>query len=101
MKELLISFILIILAVWLVGINVAAAITVIYDKFLSKKPRGSVMRIPEKSFVRFSMLGGGYGTLFAMFLIWHKTKSHNLLLFKIFLFALLWTVAILAVLKYF
>ena len=44
-------------------INLIAMIVVLYDKIISKKPRGSIRRIPEKTFVRFSMLGGGIGTL--------------------------------------
>lgn len=80
-------------------INLIAAIIVIYDKSISKLPRGSIRRIPEKTFVRFSMLGGGIGTLLTMFLIRHKTKEHMGLLAKIAFFATLWCIALLWIVK--
>ena len=101
MVELILNFLVIMLWIWLLLINVTAAIVVVIDKHLSKKTRGSVRRVPEKSFVRFSMLGGGFGTLGAMLIIRHKTKSHDFLLLKIAFFALLWAVAIILILKYF
>lgn len=101
MGELIFAFLFFMLGIWLLFINLAAAIIVAVDKHLSKKPRGSVRRVPEKSFVMLSALGGGCGTLLLMFLIRHKTRSHNLLLLKISLFTALWAVLILAILKYF
>lgn len=80
-------------------VNLIAAIVVIYDKSISKLPRGSIRRIPEKAFVRFSMLGGGIGTLLTMFLIRHKTKEHMGLLAKIAFFATLWCIALLWIVK--
>lgn len=80
-------------------INLIAAGVVIYDKSISRLPRGSIRRIPEKTFVRFSMLGGGIGTLFAMFLIRHKTKEHMGLLAKIAFFATLWCILLLWIVK--
>lgn len=76
-------------------INLIAVITVLYDKSISKLPRGSIRRIPEKRFVQFSILGGGIGTLLAMFLIRHKTKEHMGLLAKIAFFATVWCIAVL------
>nr|MBQ5811951.1 DUF1294 domain-containing protein [Clostridia bacterium] len=100
MAELFIKFAVILLGVWLVGINISGFLIAAYDKHISKKPRGSVMRVPEKAFVRISALGGGIGTLFAMFLLHHKTKSHNILLVKISLFTAVWAILILLALKY-
>lgn len=100
MIEIVLKFIYIMLGMWLVAINIAAAGIVIYDKHISKLPRGSIRRIPEKAFVTFSALGGGFGTLATMFLIRHKTKSHDLLLLKIAAFAVLWAAILLLFLKY-
>lgn len=95
MKEYLLYGFLICFAL----VNLIAMIVVIYDKSISKLPRGSIRRIPEKTFVRFSMFGGGLGTLLTMFLIRHKTKEHMGLLAKIALFTTLWCIAILWVVK--
>lgn len=100
MAELLIKFSTVLLGVWLCGINVSGFFLAAYDKHISKKPRGSVMRVPEAAFVRISALGGGIGTLFAMLTLHHKTKSHNALLVKISLFTALWAIILLLVLKY-
>lgn len=80
---------------YLALINLIAACVVVYDKSISKLPRGSVRRIPEKLFVRFSMVGGGLGTLLTMFLIRHKTKEHMGLLAKITLFTTAWCILLL------
>ena len=85
--------------VYLAVINIVAAIVVIYDKHISRLPRGSIRRVPEKTFVSFAAVGGGAGTLFAMFWIRHKTKSHDGLLLKIGFFTALWVAAILFALK--
>ena len=71
-------------------VNIIAAIVVIYDKAISKLPRGSIRRIPEKTFIQLSAIGGGIGTLGAMLTVRHKTKEHRALLTKIFLLCLLW-----------
>ncbi len=94
MKELIFNIFIAYLGV----INIIAAIVVLYDKSISKLPRGSIRRVAEKTFVFFSAIGGGVGTLFAMLMCRHKTKSHNGLLFKIGFFAVLWTAAILILL---
>lgn len=85
--------------VYLAVINIVAAIIVVYDKSISKLPRGSVRRVPEKTFVTLSAIGGGIGTLLAMFWIRHKTKSHDGLLLKIGFFAAVWIVLILLTAK--
>ena len=89
MNELIFNIFLIYLAI----INVISACVVIYDKSISKLPRGSIRRIPEKTFILFSAIGGGIGTLFLMFWIRHKTKSHNGLLLTIGFFTALWIAA--------
>ena len=82
--------------IYLSAINIIAAMVVIYDKHISRLPRGSVRRVAEKTFVRFSLLGGGIGTLFTMLMIRHKTKSHDGLLLKIAGCMLLWIALICA-----
>lgn len=79
--------------VWLAAINLVAAVTVAYDKHISRLPRGSIRRVPERRFVRFARLGGGLGTLLFMLLCHHKTKSHDALLLRILLPTLLWICA--------
>ena len=76
--------------IYLALINVISFATVAYDKSISRLPRGSVRRIPEKVFVRLSFFGGGMGTLLAMLLLHHKTKTKNLLLFKIIVLFTVW-----------
>ena len=80
-----------ILAIYLLVINLISVIIVAYDKSISKLPRGSVKRVPEKRFILFSLLGGCFGTVFAMLIIRHKTKSHDSLLFKIICCFLAWS----------
>ena len=75
------------------AINLTAAVTVAYDKHISWLPRGSIRRVPERRFIAFSWLGGGLGTLLAMLLFHHKTRSHNRLLLQIALPAFLWIAA--------
>ncbi|MBE6679921.1 MAG: DUF1294 domain-containing protein [Ruminococcaceae bacterium] len=81
--------------IYLAAVNIIAAAVVIYDKSISKLPRGSIRRIPEKTFILFSAIGGGVGTLLSMFWIRHKTKSHDGLLLAIGLFTAAWVAAIL------
>lgn len=81
--------------IYLAAINIIAASVVAYDKHISRLPRGSIRRVAEKTFVRFSILGGGIGTLFTMLMIRHKTKSHDGLLLKIAVLAFLWVAIIL------
>ena len=75
------------------AINLIAAVTVACDKHISRLPRGSIRRVPERRFVRFAWLGGGLGTLLVMLLCHHKTKSHDALLLRILLPTLLWVCA--------
>ena len=72
------------------AINLIAAVTVAYDKHISRLPRGSIRRVAERRFVRISWLGGGLGTLLFMLLCHHKTKSHDALLLRILLPTLVW-----------
>lgn len=84
-----------VLGVYLILINIVSAAIVIYDKSISKLPRGSIHRIPEKTFVTLSAVGGGIGTLLTMFIIRHKTKDHVGLLAKITVCTVLWCLLIL------
>ena len=83
------------LLIYFAVLNVISAAVVAYDKSISRLPRGSVRRIPEKTFVFFSLFGGGVGTLVAMLTVRHKTRSHNGLLLKIALLAIIWCTLIL------
>lgn len=93
-KILPIAFVLYMLLVNLIGAAVTA-----YDKHISRAPRGSIRRVPEKTFVRFSAFGGGIGVLMCMLLIRHKTGDHNLLLAKIAFFTVLWIALLLFLLS--
>ena len=84
---------------YLAIINIISAVVVIYDKTISRLPRGSVRRIPEKTFIELSAIGGGIGTLFAMLIIRHKTKSHDKLLFTIAALAIVWAIICLIFIK--
>lgn len=75
------------------AVNLIAAATVAYDKRISRLPRGSVRRVPERRFVRHAWLGGGVGTLLTMLLCHHKTKSHDALLLRILVPTLAWICA--------
>ena len=79
--------------VYFAAANLIAAITVAYDKRISRLPRGSIRRVPERRFIAFAWLGGGLGALLAMLLCHHKTKSHNGLLVRIALPTFLWIAA--------
>ena len=87
--------ILIFTCIYLAIINIISFATVAYDKSISRLPRGSIRRIPEKAFVTLSFLGGSIGTLLAMLLLHHKTKTKNILLLKISALFILWTAIIL------
>ena len=87
------------ICIYLAVINIISIVAVAYDKSISRLKRGSVRRIPEKTFVRLSLLGGSIGTLLAMLMLRHKTKTKPILLFKIVMLFILWT-AILFVILY-
>ena len=78
--------------IYLSIVNTIAIFLVVYDKAISKLPRGSIRRIPEKTFIQLSAIGGGIGTLGAMLTVRHKTKEHKPLLCKIAGFTFLWCV---------
>lgn len=83
--------------IYLAVINLVAAVIVVYDKSISKLPRGSIRRIPEKTFVKLSAIGGGFGTLLAMMTVRHKTGEHQPLLIKISVCAVSWCVLIIVI----
>ena len=89
----------ILLFAYLLLINLIGAAVAGYDKHISRRPRGSVRRVPEKTFVLFSVFGGGIGVLLCMLLIHHKTKAHDRLLGKIAFFTLLWIALLLFLLS--
>ena len=61
----------ILIAAWFVLISVLAVVLTIYDKVAAK--RGN-MRIPEKTLLFVSVLGGAAAMFFTMLIIRHKTK---------------------------
>lgn len=86
---------LIFICVYLALINAFSFAAVAYDKSISRLPRGSIRRIPEKAFVTLSFLGGSIGTLLAMLLFHHKTKTKGLLVAKVGVLFVFWTALIL------
>ncbi|MBR5011278.1 MAG: DUF1294 domain-containing protein [Clostridia bacterium] len=78
--------------IYLAIVNTVAVFLVVYDKIISKLPRGSIRRIPEKTFVQISFVGGGVGTLLAMLAVRHKTGNKKPLLLKVAVGAVLWSV---------
>ncbi len=69
-----------------------------YDKHIARQNRGK-RRVPERTLLLLSFLGGCYGAVFGMFLCRHKTK-HARFLILVPLSALLWTAAIAALILY-
>lgn len=68
-----------ILLVYLAVISLISVIVCIYDKKISK--RGKVeLRIPEKSLLLLSALGGSVAMLLCMLAIRHKTKHVKFML---------------------
>ena len=61
----------ILIAAWFVLISVLAVVLTIYDKVAAKHGN---MRIPEKTLLFVSVLGGAAAMFFTMLIIRHKTK---------------------------
>lgn len=59
-------------AVYLIFINVIGFLAMYIDK---KKAKKNAWRIPEKTLITITILGGGVGTLTGMYLFRHKTKK--------------------------
>ncbi len=58
--------------VYLIIINIIGFLAMYIDKQKAKK---GAWRIPEKSLFMLTLLGGGIGTITAMYLFRHKTKK--------------------------
>lgn len=89
---------LLVFFIYLAIINIFAIFTVAYDKSISRLPRGSIKRIPERRFVIISALGGGFCVLLAMLIARHKTKKRSTLLLKIGCLFAIWSAIVFAVL---
>ena len=63
------------LAVWLVGINVAAFLAFGLDKWKAKRKvkNEAVRRVPERTLLLLALLGGSAGALLGMRVFHHKT----------------------------
>ena len=75
----MITILRIILIAYLAIISIISIIVCIYDKKISKKNRVE-LRIPEKTLLVFSALGGSVAMFITMLLIRHKTKHVKFML---------------------
>ena len=79
------------LAIYLAGINFAAAIATVSDKL---KARTGAWRIPEKALLLLGALGGALGEWITMLIIRHKTRHPKFMillpLFIVLHLVLLW-----------
>lgn len=71
--------VLAILLIYFVIISLISIIVCIYDKVISKKDRVE-LRIPEKTLMILSAIGGGAAMYITMLLIRHKTKHAKFML---------------------
>ena len=76
--------------------NLAAFIVYAADKSIARRNNGG-RRVPERTLLWLSFLGGCIGACFGMFLIRHKTK-HIRFLILVPLSALLWAAGVAALL---
>ena len=67
------NLVLSILLAWVAIVSLISIIVCIYDKKISKKNRVE-LRIPEKTLLMWSALGGSIAMYVTMLLIRHKTK---------------------------
>ena len=67
------NLVLSILLAWVAIISLISIIVCIYDKKISKKNRVE-LRVPEKTLLMWSALGGSIAMYVTMLLIRHKTK---------------------------
>lgn len=72
--------------------NLVTFIVYAYDKHIARQNKGK-RRVPERTLLLLSFLGGCFGALFGMFLCRHKTK-HARFLILVPLSVLLWIAAI-------
>ena len=71
--------ILTVLLAYLAVISLISAIVCIYDKVISKKNKVQ-LRIPEKTLLFLSLIGGSVAMFVTMILIRHKTKHVKFML---------------------
>lgn len=67
------NLVLSILLAWVAIVSLISIIVCIYDKKISKKNRVE-LRVPEKTLLMWSALGGSIAMYVTMLLIRHKTK---------------------------
>ncbi len=87
-----------ILGIYLVVISLLSVLVCIYDKIASKTGKVK-LRIPEKSLLVWSALGGGVAMFLTMLIIRHKTKHKSFMIGIPFI--ILGHIAILVALMYF
>lgn len=71
--------VLAILSIYIAIISLISVIVCIYDKKISKKNRVE-LRVPEKTLMFLSAIGGGVAMFITMLLIRHKTKHVKFML---------------------
>lgn len=59
--------------IYLTGISLISAVICIYDKLISKKERVE-LRVPEKTLLTLSVIGGAPAMYVTMQIVHHKTK---------------------------
>ncbi len=87
-----------ILGIYLIVISLLSVLVCIYDKIASKTGKVK-LRIPEKSLLVWSALGGGVAMFLTMLIIRHKTKHKSFMIGIPFI--ILGHIAILVALMYF
>ena len=73
------NIILVIACLWVIALSVISIVVCIYDKKISKKNRVE-LRIPEKTLLILSALGGSVAMFATMLLVRHKTKHVKFML---------------------
>ncbi len=73
------NLILTILAAYILIISLISVVVCIYDKKISKKNKVE-LRVPEKTLMLLSFLGGGVAMYITMQIIRHKTKHLKFML---------------------
>lgn len=78
--------------------NIATFLVYAADKSIAKRKKGG-RRVPERTLLWLSFLGGCVGACFGMFLLRHKTK-HMRFLILVPLSLALWAIAVTALLLF-
>ena len=64
---------------WLIVVSVVSVIACVYDKVVSKRERVE-LRVPEKTLMALSILGGSLAMYITMQIVHHKTKHKKFMI---------------------